>query len=99
MLQNNTCQLKFIPVCISIAANILCMSASGNSIHVSVSVDLAYIQHQFFSYIGQQPLISLRVSAFFNLLYMSMLVELMHMSAPAYFAYISVSGFLIHIHY
>jgi hypothetical protein len=75
------------------------MSASGNSIHISVSVDFAYIQRQFFSYTGQQPLISLRVSASLNLLYLSMLVELIHMSAPAYFAYISASVFLMYIHY
>jgi len=62
-------------------AAIMYRSVSGKSIHISVSVDLAYIQHQFFSYIGQQPLISLRVSASLHLLYMSMSVELMHMSA------------------
>jgi hypothetical protein len=85
----------------SIAAIIMYMSASGNYIHISVSVDLAYIQRQFLSYIGQQPLISLRVSASLNFSYMSMSAELMHtcMSAPDYLAYISSSVFLMYIHY
>ena len=75
----------------SIAANNMYMSASGNYIHISVSVDFAYIQRQFFSCTGQQPLITLRVLASLNLSYLSMLVELIHMSAPAYFVYISAS--------
>jgi len=83
----------------SMAANTTHMSASGNSINILVSADLAYVQHQFFSHIGQQPLISLRVSASLNVLYVSMSVELMHISTPACLAYISSSVFLVYIHH